>query len=117
MDAGRVSYRVRPDGRRELETTELMRAYGALQPVAQSAAQPMAQVGTAASVPVPDHLEPLLEELRLLRGEVRELRQALLLLEHKPAASDSDAGVNRTSPEPVRNQSPPKTFADLLAGL
>lgn len=115
MDAGRVSYRVRPDGRRELETTELMRAYGALQPVAQSTAQPVAQVGTAASVPVPDHLEPLLEELRLLREEVRELRQALLLLEHKPAPADRDRGADGTSPEPVRNQSPPKTFADLLA--
>lgn len=117
MDAGRVSYRVRPDGRRELETTELMRAYGALQPVAQSTAQPVAQAGTEPSVPVQDHLEPLLEELRLLREEVRELRQALLLLEHKPAFADSDKGAGGTSPEPVPNQSPPKTFADLLASL
>lgn len=117
MDAGRVSYRVRSDGRRELETTELMRAYGALQPVAQSTAQPVAQVGTAPSVPVPDHLEPLLDELRLLREEVRELRQALMLLKHKPAAADRDRGADGTSSEPVRNQSPPKTFADLLAGF
>ena len=117
MDAGRVSYRARPDGRRELETAELIRAYGALKPVAQSTAQPVAQVGTAPSVPVPDHLEPLLEELRLLREEVRELRQALMLLEHKPAPADSSPGGNGTVPEPVRNQPPAKTFADLLAGL
>lgn len=105
MDAGRVSYRVRPDGRRELETSELMRAYGALQPVAQSSAQPVAQVGTAASVPVLDHLEPLLDELRLLREEVRELRQALMLLEHKP-----EPGTG-SEPEPVTVRS----FADILA--
>lgn len=110
MDAGRVSYRVRPDGRRELETTELMRAYGALQPVAQSTAQPVAQVGTVPSVPAPDHLEPLLEELRLLREEVRELRQALLLLEHKPEQKSphvTGEGQSATS-------RPARSFADLL---
>jgi len=117
MDAGRVSYRVRHDGRRELETAELMRAYGPLLPVAQSVAQPVAQAGTPQAVPSADALAPLLEELRLLREEVRELRQAMMLLEHKPAPTDIRAGGDGTGPEPVPNQSPPKTFADLLAGL
>lgn len=117
MDAGRVSYRVRPDGRRELDTSELMRAYGPLLPVAHSTAQTVAQADTPSSVPGADHLEPLLEELRLLREEVRELRQALLLLEHKPAPADIGSGGDRTGPEPVRDQSPPQNFADLLAGF
>lgn len=117
MDAGRVSYRVRQDGRRELETSELMRAYGPLLPVAQSVAQPVAQADTPQAVPSADALAPLLEELRLLREEVRELRQALLLLEHKPAPADIGPGTDRAGPEPVRNQSPPRTFADLLAGF
>ena len=31
-------------------------------------------------------LQPLLDELRLLREEVAQLRQALLLIEHRPDA-------------------------------
>lgn len=81
MNAGRVSYRVRDDGRRELETSELLRSYGPLRAVAQPQAQEVAQVGTAAGTP---DLTELLTELRLLRGEVAELRQTMLLLEHRP---------------------------------
>jgi len=51
MDAGRVSYRVSDDGRRELETSELIRAYGPLRAVAQLGTQRMAQSGTPVGTP------------------------------------------------------------------
>ncbi len=117
MDAGRVSYRVRADGRRELETSELMRVYGALQPVAHSTAQPVAQADTQPSVPAAAHLEPLLEELRLLREEVRELRQALQLLEHKPAAPTPTPATGDGTEKSHKPSQPAASFADLIAEL
>lgn len=84
MNAGRVSYRARDDGRRELETSELIRAYGPLRAVAHPQAQEVAQVGTATGTPSADTMQDLLAELRALRLEVAELRQTMLLIEHKP---------------------------------
>ncbi len=109
MGAGRVSYRVRSDGRRELETSELMRAYGALMPVAHEPAQMTAQVGT----PYDEQFQALIDELRQLRSEVRELRETLMLLEHKPAVPSA----TETSREPFRQSRPAASFADLIAEL
>lgn len=95
MDAGRLAYRVAHNGRREVDTAELLRAYGAFNGEAQEVAQPVAQVGTLAEV---------LEELRQLRQEVTELRQAMLLIEHKPEP-------------PIYPAKKAESFADLLAGL
>lgn len=108
MDAGRVSYRVRNDRRRELETTELMRAYGALRAVAQPAATEAAQAGTALETS-PELVAALLDELRLLREEVAGLRAAMLRLEHKPEPE--------AAPEPAPERRPVKSFADLLDSL
>jgi hypothetical protein len=83
MNAGHVSYRVREDTRREIETSEMIRAYGPLVGVAQSVAQSVAQVGT----PSPDVLQTLLDEIQALREEVRELKQLTLRIEHRPALS------------------------------
>lgn len=112
MDAGRVSYRVSDDGRRELETSELIRAYGPLRAVAQLGTQRMAQSGTPVGTPPIEPLAAILEELkgireenRLLRGEVRELREAMLLLEHKPGSP------------PAVEVKKAESFADLLRDL
>lgn len=113
MDAGRVSYRVRPDGRRELETSELMRVYGALVPLVQDVAQPAAQVGTLGGTSSDEQFQALIEELRQLRSEVRELRETLMLLEHKPAVPIA----SETSREPPRQSKPVASFADLIAEL
>ena len=96
MDAGRVSYRVRDDGRRELETSELLRAYGPLAHLAQPEPEKMAQVGTPDST--------LLDEIRLLREEVAALRSELRLIEHKPAPKTATSSGGKV-----------KTFADLVA--
>ncbi|SEJ60180.1 hypothetical protein SAMN04244572_04599 [Azotobacter beijerinckii] len=101
MDAGRVSYRIRDDGRRELETSELIRVYGPL--------RAMARVGTPVGTPPVEPLAAILEELqgenRLLREEVRELRTTMLQLEHKPGIP------------PVAEVKKAGNFADLLRGL
>lgn len=115
MDVGRVSYRVRDDGRRELETSELMRAYGALKGMAQDVAQPVAQVGTGDGTSSDEQFKALIDELKQLRNEVRELRETLLLLEHKPVASSTAA--TEKSYEHSRQSKSISSFADLLAEL
>lgn len=91
MNAGRVSYRARDDGRRELETSELIRAYGPLRAVAHPQAQEVAQVGTATGTPPGDTMHDLLTELRALRLEVAELRQTMQRIEHKPEPQEPPA--------------------------
>ena len=81
MDRGLVSYGLDPSGNRQFETSELMRAYGALAPVAQPDTPDMAQIGTA------QPWDQVLTELQALRKEVQELRATVLLIEHKPAPS------------------------------
>ncbi len=112
MDAGRVSYRIRDDGRRELETSELIRVYGPLRAMARVGTQRMAQVGTPVGTLPIEPLAAILEELqgireenRLLREEVRELRTAMLQLEHKPGIP------------PAAEVKKAESFADLLRGL
>lgn len=120
MDAGRVSYRVRDDGRRELETSELMRAYGALRAVAQPASPEAAQAGTPTGTPLeasPELVAALLDELRLLREEVAGLRAAMLRLEHKPEPAPAPVPVPEAAPEPAPERRPVKSFADLLNSL
>lgn len=127
MDAGRVSFRVRDDGRRELETSELMRAYGPLKNVAQPSERVVAQVGIAPGTS--DLVEELRllraeyqagrEENRLLREEVAGLRAELRLLEHKPSKTDENRQVAQAKPNGGKQppSAPVKTFADLLNSL
>lgn len=101
ISAGRVSSDIARDGQRRFETSELIRAYGPLLPVAQADPVGMAQVVT------PD-LALLLAEVKSLRQEVKELRDTLLLLEHVPA-----------SPQPAapRTTSAPVTWSSLVDAL
>lgn len=112
MDAGRVSYRVRDDGRRELETSELIRAYGHLTGLARETVPEVAQVGTPDGTPSNEPMAALLEELRLLRKEVAGLRAELRLIEHKP---DKPPVVEKGGEQPPAG--PASSFADLLASL
>lgn len=117
INSGRVSSEVGIDGLRRFETSELMRAYGALVPVAHPDTPELAQAGTASgtpSEPSPD-MAALLLELRELKQEVRELKETLRRLEYKPEQSPEQS---KPAP-PVPKESAPKkasgtTWADLL---
>lgn len=112
MDAGRVSYRVRDDGRRELETSELIRAYGPLRGLARETVPEVAQADTPDGTPSAEPMAALLEELRLLREEVAGLRAELRLIEHKP---DKPPMGEKGRAQPPSGQA--RSFADLLAAL
>lgn len=105
MDKGLVSYGLDAVGNRQFDTSELMRAYGALMPVAHPDTPEVAQVGT--DIP----WGTLLAELQALRAEVQELRAAVLLIEHKP---DPAPGL---SPPSTPKPSGTATWASLVDGL
>lgn len=91
---GRVTAVIDGKGQRVIDLAEMIRVYG------EPSRQP-----THTPTPSPDTLQPLqlgvlgplLEELRLLREEVRELRQSMILLEHKPLEA---RGASRVAPQP-----------------
>lgn len=85
MATGLVSYGLDTQGHRQLETSELMRAYGAFVSVALTGTPNVAHTGTAETAPPWDQL---LAELQALRQEVQELKSTVLRLEHKPDKPD-----------------------------
>ena len=96
MDKGLVSYGLDASGNRQFETSELMRAYGALSPLAQPGTPEVAQSGT------PEPWNVVLAELQALRIEVQELRTAVLLIEHKPdLPSKAESSEKRTPSGPI----------------
>ena len=105
MNRGLVSYGLDPSGNRQFETSELIRAYGALSSMAQPGTPDVAQAGTAQS------WDLVLAELQALRKEVQELRAAVLYIEHKPALA-SEAKSSATE----KPQSP-ATWASLFDAL
>lgn len=97
MAAGRLSWAPEGDSARRLETSELIRVYGELLPMAQPEAGNSAHAGTVAGT---QDMALVLAELRALRVEVGELRQAMRLLEHKPEPAQPG------TPESVPNHKP-----------
>lgn len=81
MAAGRLSWVSEGDSSRRLETSELIRAYGELKPLAQPEAGKTAHGDTALGT---QDAALIMAELKALREEVAELRQAMRLIEHKP---------------------------------
>lgn len=77
MASGRVSYRTNGKGHRELETSELIRAYGELKQSGTDERHSMTQShGT-------QNEADMMAEIRALRQEVGELKSLLLRLEHE----------------------------------
>jgi hypothetical protein len=105
MDRGLVSYGLDPAGNRQFETSELMRAYGALAPLAQVGTPDVAQVGTD------QPWDLVLAELQALRKEVQELRATVLLIEHKPDPPSA------AKPSGTEKPQEPTTWASLFSAL
>lgn len=82
MAKGRLSWVSDADNGRRLETSELIRVYGELIPLAQPESGKLAHDGTTLGTA---DLGLILAELKSLRNEVQELRSAMRLIEYKPA--------------------------------
>lgn len=98
MAAGRLSWAPEGDSARRLETSELIRVYGALLPMAQPESEKAAHGDTANGT---QDMALLLAEMKALREEMAELRQAMRLLEYKPDP------VPPVTPESVPTNKPP----------
>ena len=109
ITTGRVSSELGRDGQRRFETSELIRAYGPLLPVAHPDTPKVAQAVTPSEAH-PEGMAEVLAELRELRQEVRELKETLRLLEHKPAPAPAITTHQKKSAEPA-------TWANLLDAL
>jgi len=104
MAAGLVSYSLDINGRRQFETSELMRVYGAFVSSTSLGTSHLAHSVTSE----PSHVwDQILAEIQTLRQEVQELKSTVLRLEHKPDKTD---GKLPKPPEPV-------TWAGLLDRL
>jgi len=95
MSRGRVSYRSEVDGGRLLDTSELIRVYGALRQATSSERDGERQPDETRN----EAMDLLVSEIKLLREEVAGLRmeiQANRLLEHKAAEllAESDVAEN-----------------------
>lgn len=81
MAEGRLSWQLEGENARRLETSELIRVYGELKPLAQPEPEKTAHGDTAHDT---ENSALILAELKALREEVAELRQAMRLIEYKP---------------------------------
>lgn len=96
MATGRISWAPEGDSGRRLETSELIRAYGELKPLAQPEAEKVAHGGTVIGTA---ETSLILAEMKVLREEIAELRQSMRLIEYKPeqAHPDTSKSVPETS--------------------
>ena len=124
---GRVSAGFDGNGQRVIDLSEAIRVWG------EPPTSPTAKPDTRHSASVADQthptdaLQPLLEELRLLREEVAGLRAELRLIEHKPDKTPQpdkpqmEEDPSAAMQEKTGGAQPPsgraQSFADLLASL
>lgn len=106
---GRVSTSFDGKGQQVIDLSEMIRVYG--EPSGSTRQLPDSFIDARQSRPTVNtgDLEPLLEELRLLREEVAGLRAELRRIEHKPEQV-IEAATRSTATKA-------QSFADLLKGL
>ncbi|WP_232918419.1 entry exclusion protein 1 [Pseudomonas syringae] len=97
MAEGRLSWQPEGEKARRLETSELIRVYGELRPLAQPVTEKMAHGDTASGT---ENSTLILAELKALREEVAELRQAMRLIEYKPEMTQPDTVESATLIKP-----------------
>lgn len=97
MASGRLSWEPEGDQARRLETSELIRVYGELKPMAQPNSENPAHAGTAVGT---QDMTLVLAELKALREEVSELRKAMRLIEYKPDKVQDEIEVNLPNEAP-----------------
>ncbi|MCY1283913.1 hypothetical protein D3C76_518890 [compost metagenome] len=98
MATGRLSWAPEGDSGRRLETSELIRAYGELKPLAQPEPEKMAHRDTHNGT---EDIALILTELKALREEVTELRSAMRLLEHKPEPAQPGTAESVPNDQPL----------------
>ena len=127
MTEGRLAYGLEADGRRYIDTAELLRVYGAFDPPSQSVTPEMSHgvtvpedlgeiIARAVAKAVVEAVEPLRKEIELLRLENAEQR----LIEHRPdrsAENLADQPLAGAQPQIEGEPVKPRSFADLLEGL
>lgn len=113
VEKGRVSAGLDGKGQKVIDLSEAIRVWG--EPPTDQTAKPDTRQPVPMADPTypTDALQPLLEELRLLREEVAGLRAELRLIEHKPSAPSVREATGGAQPP----SGPAKSFADLLASL
>lgn len=109
VTSGRLSSRIGDDGQRLIDLSELIRVFGEPNRPVTPVTVTSTDSDTATVTPPDTAISDLLEEMRLLREEVRELRETLLRIEHQPAQPKPVA----VTPTKAKAQS----FADLLNSL
>lgn len=114
INSGLVSSEVGLDGQRRFETSELIRAYGPLVPVAHLDSPKVAQVGTAPEGGL--DVTALVVELRELKEEVKELKETLRRLEYKPERPKESEQIVSSASKRGKAQEP-VTWAGLLSAF
>ncbi len=126
MTEGRLAYGIASDGRRYIDTAELLRVYGAFEVPSQDVTPQMSHdvtvtndlgevIARAVAKAVAEAVEPLRLEIEKLRQENAEQR----LIEYKPQRpSLVEPPKAGELPAMKKNEAErPQSFADLLAGM
>ena len=106
---GRVTAGLNGKGQKVIDLSEMIRVYG--EPPCSTNLPPTPSPDISHTQTF-DILHPLLEELRLFREEVRELRETMRLLEHKPEIAPAQPKTNAPS-----GPQEPATWSSLFSAL
>lgn len=97
-------------GHRVIDLSEMIRRYGEPDGYAQQNPTPKNDaLQNDPTPPIDDLQQAMLDELKALRLEVKELRETLLLITHQPA--------KQGTLQPIEQSKPVERFSDLLKML